>query len=60
MTLYGFVDPDARLLFGLLQTVTGVGPRLAMATWPSSNRTHCGGRWPIRTPKHRHVGAGDR
>ncbi|MCF8569727.1 Holliday junction branch migration protein RuvA [Gordonia sp. HY002] len=32
MTLYGFTDPDARALFGLLQTVTGVGPRLAMAT----------------------------
>ena len=32
MTLYGFIDPDARALFGLLQTVTGVGPRLAMAT----------------------------
>ena len=32
MTLYGFIDPDARDLFGLLQTVTGVGPRLAMAT----------------------------
>lgn len=32
MTLYGFTDPDARELFGILQTVTGVGPRLAMAT----------------------------
>jgi len=32
MTLYGFTDPEARDLFGLLQTVTGVGPRLAMAT----------------------------
>ncbi|MGB3302271.1 Holliday junction branch migration protein RuvA [Gordonia sp. (in: high G+C Gram-positive bacteria)] len=32
MTLYGFTDPQARDLFGLLQTVTGVGPRLAMAT----------------------------
>ena len=32
MTLYGFTDPDARELFALLQTVTGVGPRLAMAT----------------------------
>lgn len=32
MTLYGFTDPDARELFGLLQTVTGVGPRLAMST----------------------------
>ncbi len=32
MTLYGFADPDARDLFGLLLTVSGVGPRLAMAT----------------------------
>ncbi|MGV9711137.1 Holliday junction branch migration protein RuvA [Gordonia sp. NPDC003424] len=32
MTLYGFTDADARSLFTLLQTVTGVGPRLAMAT----------------------------
>lgn len=32
MTLYGFTEPDARSLFSLLQTVTGVGPRLAMAT----------------------------
>ncbi|MFT3715300.1 MAG: Holliday junction branch migration protein RuvA [Gordonia sp. (in: high G+C Gram-positive bacteria)] len=32
MTLYGFTDPDARELFGLLQTVSGVGPRLAMST----------------------------
>ncbi|GAA1480651.1 Holliday junction branch migration protein RuvA [Gordonia sinesedis] len=32
MTLYGFTEPDARDLFTLLQTVTGVGPRLAMAT----------------------------
>ncbi|GAC68836.1 Holliday junction branch migration protein RuvA [Gordonia soli] len=32
MTLYGFTEADARALFALLQTVTGVGPRLAMAT----------------------------
>ena len=32
MTLYGFAAPEARDLFGLLQTVSGVGPRLAMAT----------------------------
>ncbi|GAA2049617.1 Holliday junction branch migration protein RuvA [Williamsia deligens] len=32
MTLYGFTEPDARDLFALLQTVTGVGPRLALAT----------------------------
>lgn len=43
MTLYGFTEPDARELFALLQTVTGVGPRLAMATLavlePDSLRT---------------------
>ena len=32
MTLFGFAAPDARDLFGLLLTVSGVGPRLAMAT----------------------------
>ena len=32
MTLYGFHDTESRDLFGLLQTVSGVGPRLAMAT----------------------------
>ena len=31
MTLYGFHDTESRELFGLLQTVSGVGPRLAMA-----------------------------
>ncbi|GDY28803.1 Holliday junction branch migration protein RuvA [Gandjariella thermophila] len=31
LTLYGFADVDARELFGLLQTVSGVGPRLAIA-----------------------------
>lgn len=31
LTLYGFGDDDQRALFGLLQTVSGVGPRLAMA-----------------------------
>lgn len=32
MTLYGFADTESKDLFGLLQTVSGVGPRLAMAT----------------------------
>lgn len=32
MTLYGFADAESRDLFGLLLTVSGVGPRLAMAT----------------------------
>ena len=32
LTLYGFADTEARDLFGLLQTVSGIGPRIAMAT----------------------------
>lgn len=31
LTLYGFADAEARDLFGLLQTASGVGPRLALA-----------------------------
>ncbi|MEV6927879.1 Holliday junction branch migration protein RuvA [Dactylosporangium sp. NPDC051485] len=31
LTLYGFADDEARQLFELLQTATGVGPRLAQA-----------------------------
>ena len=31
LTMYGFPDDDARALFELVQTVTGVGPRLALA-----------------------------
>lgn len=31
LTLVGFGDTQARELFGLLQTVSGIGPRLAMA-----------------------------
>jgi holliday junction DNA helicase RuvA len=31
LTLYGFADDDARTVFETLQTVTGVGPRLAQA-----------------------------
>lgn len=32
LTLFGFADGQERDLFGLLQTVSGVGPRLALAT----------------------------
>ncbi len=31
LTLYGFVDEDERSIFELLQTASGVGPRLAQA-----------------------------
>ena len=31
LTLFGFADEDERQVFELLQTVTGVGPRLAQA-----------------------------
>lgn len=31
LTLYGFPDPDERALFDLLLTVSGVGPRIALA-----------------------------
>jgi Holliday junction DNA helicase RuvA len=31
LTLYGFSDDDERIVFELLQTATGVGPRLAQA-----------------------------
>lgn len=31
LTLYGFADQDERTIFNLVQTVAGVGPRLALA-----------------------------
>ena len=31
LTLYGFADDDERVVFELLQTASGVGPRLAQA-----------------------------
>lgn len=31
LTLFGFLDADERDVFGLVQTTSGVGPRLAMA-----------------------------
>ncbi|SMD17482.1 Holliday junction branch migration protein RuvA [Lentzea albidocapillata] len=32
LTLFGFADTEARELFGLLLTVSGIGPRIALAT----------------------------
>jgi Holliday junction DNA helicase RuvA len=31
LTLYGFADEDERVIFELLQTASGIGPRLALA-----------------------------
>jgi Holliday junction DNA helicase RuvA len=31
LTLFGFGDPDERAVFEILQTVSGIGPRLALA-----------------------------
>ena len=31
LTLFGFAEPDGRAVFEILQTVSGVGPRLALA-----------------------------
>jgi Holliday junction DNA helicase RuvA len=32
LTLYGFADAEQRDVFGLLQSVAGIGPRMALAT----------------------------
>jgi Holliday junction DNA helicase RuvA len=49
LTLYGFADDDEKLLFELLQTASGVGPRLAQAVLA------------VHTPDavRRAIGAGD-
>ena len=45
LTLYGFADDDERQVFELLQTASGVGPRLAQAMLathsPDALRTAC-------------------
>lgn len=38
-TLYGFTNPEAREMFALLQTVSGLGPKLAMAAQSVFNST---------------------
>ena len=63
LTLYGFVDDDERQVFELLQTATGVGPRLAQAALavlaPTSSavrsppRTSCVGKVPGHRPQGR-------
>ncbi len=44
LTLYGFADDDERSVFETVQTVSGVGPRLAWPCSPSTRRTRCAPR----------------
>lgn len=37
MTLYGFLEPSERELFELLQTVSGIGPKVALAITQAMN-----------------------
>jgi Holliday junction DNA helicase RuvA len=52
LTLYGFADDDERSVFELLQTASGVGPRLAQAVLSaaSAERGPPGGRPPPTCP----------
>ena len=52
LTFYGFLDDDERVVFELLQTATGVGPRLAQAALAvlDARRSPPGGR--DRRPGH--------
>ena len=49
LTLFGFADDDERQLFELLQTASGVGPRLAQAVLAVHAPTRCAGPSPPRT-----------
>ena len=49
LTLYGFATEDERNVFELLQTASGVGPRLALACWPCTSPTRCASRSRART-----------
>ena len=48
LTLYGFASDDERNTFELLQTASGVGPRLAQAMLAVLTPMRCAGRWPPR------------
>ena len=49
LTLYGFADDDEQQLFELLQTASGVGPRLAQAVLAVHHPTSCARRSPPAT-----------
>jgi Holliday junction DNA helicase RuvA len=42
LTLYGFLDDDARALFELVQTVSGIGPKVAMSIVAALSPTQLG------------------
>ena len=49
LTLFGFADDDEREVFELVQTVSGVGPRLALAMLAVHAPTRCAARSRPRT-----------
>ena len=51
LTLYGFADADERDCFELVQTASGVGPKIAQAVLPCSARTSCARDRDARTSR---------
>jgi Holliday junction DNA helicase RuvA len=49
LTLFGFADADERDVFEIVQTVSGIGPRLALAMLAVHTPTGCGPRSPAAT-----------
>jgi Holliday junction DNA helicase RuvA len=60
LTLYGFADDDERALFELLQTASGVGPRLAQAGAHRAHPRRRAARAGHRGPRGPVPGAGRR
>lgn len=50
LTLYGFADDDAKQLFELLQTASGVGPGWPRRCSPCTRRTRSARPSPTPTP----------
>ncbi len=57
LTLYGFADDDERAVFELLQTATGVGPRLAQAMLGGATAARGAPRGRHRGPRRADPGA---
>ena len=60
LTLYGFANDDARHLFELLQTASGVGPRLAQAALAVHSPDVLRRAIATADVTHAHPGAGHR